>query len=156
LQPGGNIHPITKHIAIPLHDIAQMDADTDVNLLGYLFAGIVSTKLLLNELGTPHGMDYRRELYQKGITNSLNHVAVILGHGLPHELVMDFQQPQHAGFVSAHLATKAHYVGEHDGVQLAGLGRSHLAVPSLVRAIILREAASVKKKKGNSSPHLSP
>src|SRR5262249_20619921 len=41
---------------------------------------------------------------------------------------MDFQQPQRAGFIGTHLAAKAHHVGEHDGLQLTGLGRSHAAV----------------------------
>jgi hypothetical protein len=54
---------------------------------------------------------------------------MVLGHGLLHELVMDFQQPQHAGFVGAHLAAKAHHVGKHDGVQLTSLGHSHPLVP---------------------------
>ncbi len=41
-------------------------------------------------------------------------VAVMLGHCLLDELIMDVQQPQHAGFVAAHLAAEADDVGEHD------------------------------------------
>ena len=37
------------------------------------------------------------------------------------ELIVHLQQPQHAGFVAAHLAAKAHHVGEHDGGQTARL-----------------------------------
>jgi hypothetical protein len=148
LQPEGNVHALTKHIAIPLHDIAQVDADTDVHLLGYLFVSIVSMELLLDALSALHGVDHRGEFHQKSVTSSLNHVAIVLNHSLSHELVMGFQQSQHAGFIGAHLAAKAHHVGEHDGVQFAGLRYSHLAVASFVGTIILWELASVKEKEG--------
>ena len=37
------------------------------------------------------------------------------------ELVMDFQQSQHAGLIGPHLAAKAYNVGEHDSGEAAGL-----------------------------------
>jgi hypothetical protein len=37
------------------------------------------------------------------------------------DLVVNFQQPQHAGFVAAHLAAEAHDVREHDRRQTASL-----------------------------------
>ena len=45
------------------------------------------------------------------------------GYGLLDDLVMHGQQPQHAGFIAAHLAAEAHHVGEHNGGQAAGLNR---------------------------------
>ena len=39
---------------------------------------------------------------------------------------MHHQHPQHAGFIAAHLAAKAHDVSEHDGGEAAGLGRRRL------------------------------
>src|SRR5215510_11455362 len=47
-------------------------------------------------------------------------------YGLLNDLVMHGQQPQRAGFVSAHLAAKTDDVGEHDGGQVAGVGRRGL------------------------------
>ena len=48
LQPRGDIHPIAKYIAILLDDVAQMDADADMNLFGFLFLRIVGPELGLN------------------------------------------------------------------------------------------------------------
>jgi len=49
---------------------------------------------------------------------------------------MGFQQPQPTGFVGAHLAAEAHYVGEHDSGQSASLWLRHRAVLSFVEVII--------------------
>jgi len=61
---------------------------------------------------------------------------MMLSYGLLDDLVMDVQQPQHAGFSGAHLAAKADDVGEHDGRQLTSLGGyfiSHLVLVLVVR-----------------------
>ena len=65
LQPGGDVHAIAKHITIVLDDVAQMDADADVNLLGFLFLSVMGTKLRLNLLGALHGVDDGREVHRK-------------------------------------------------------------------------------------------
>jgi hypothetical protein len=49
------------------------------------------------------------------------------------EVVMDFQQAQHAGFIAAHLAAKAHDIGEHDRRQFARLGLLHVFLFPLCR-----------------------
>ena len=41
----GDIHPITKHISVFLYDVAEMDADADVNLLGFLVLGVTRPQL---------------------------------------------------------------------------------------------------------------
>jgi len=71
-------------------------------------------ELPLNLLGTVHGMNYRREVYEEGIPNGLDDVTMMLGDRLADNLIVYLQQPQHAGFVSPHLATEADDVGEHD------------------------------------------
>jgi hypothetical protein len=45
---------------------------------------------------------------------------MIFGHCLLDELIMEIKQPQHAGFIAAHLTAKARDVGEHDRGELAG------------------------------------
>ena len=64
--------------------------------------------------------------YEKTIASGLNNMPVMLSDCLLDDLVMDLQQPQHAGFIGAHLAAEAHDVGEHDRGQLAGLGPCRL------------------------------
>ena len=83
------------------------------------------TELGLNLLGALHGMDDGGKVHQEGITDGFDDVAVMLSHGLLDDLVMDVQQPQHAGFIRAHLAAKADDVGEHDRGELAGLNLLH-------------------------------
>jgi hypothetical protein len=38
---------------------------------------------------------------------------MMFSHSVLDELIMHLQQPQHAGFVAAHLAAEAYDVGEH-------------------------------------------
>ncbi len=66
-------------------------------------------------------MDDGGKVHEKGITDGFDDVAMMVSHCLLDNLIMDFQQPQHAGFVRPHLATKADDVREHDRRQLAGL-----------------------------------
>ena len=40
--------------------------------------------------------------------------AVMLRNRLLDDLIMNIQQPQHTGFIAAHLTAKADDVGEHD------------------------------------------
>src|SRR5712692_654050 len=76
---------------------------------------------------TPYSVDHGREVHQKGIAHCLDDVAVMFGDGLLSDLIVNFQHPQHAGLIRAHLAAEAHDVGEHDGGQFAGLGLSRVA-----------------------------
>ncbi len=100
-----------------------MNADADVNLFGFLFLGVVRPQLRLNLLRALHGMHDGGKVHQEGIADGLDdrgHDAQLTACWM--SLIMDIQQPQHAGFVAAHLAAKADDVGEHDRGQLAGLG----------------------------------
>jgi hypothetical protein len=72
-------------------------------------------ELTLNTLGTLDRVDHGGEIYQKAISQCLDNVAVMVSYGLLNDLIMDCEHAQHAGFISPHLAAKAHDVGEHDG-----------------------------------------
>src|SRR5215207_8457736 len=91
-----------------------MNADTDVNLFGFSPCGVVCTKLCLNLLRALYGMHHGGKIDQKGIPYSFDEYAVALSDGLLEEVIMGVQQPQHPGFIRAHLPTEAHHVGEHD------------------------------------------
>ena len=85
LQPRGDVHPIAKHIAISLDDVARVNADADMNLLGFVFLGVVRPQLRLNLLGALHGMDHRGKVHQEGITDGFDDVAVMCAHRLLNE-----------------------------------------------------------------------
>jgi hypothetical protein len=126
LQPGGNIHPVAEHITVALDDVPGMDTDADVDLLGCLFLGVVGLELGVNLLGTLYGVDDGGKVYQKGIPDRFDDRAMMRRHGLLNKLIVEVEQAQHAGFIRAHLSTKAHYIGEHDGRQLACFGSTYL------------------------------
>ena len=56
----------------------EMDADADVNLLGFLLLGVVRPELGLNLLGALHGMDDGGKVHQEGITNGFDDMAVMI------------------------------------------------------------------------------
>ena len=91
-----------------------MNADAHVNLLRAFALGIVCLKLGLNQLGALHGMHDGGEVYQESVPHGLDDRASMRGDRLLDDLVMHGQQPQGAGFIGTHLATKADDVGEHN------------------------------------------
>jgi hypothetical protein len=103
-----------------------MEANTDVNLLGWLFLSIIGTELSLHLLRTQHGVYHGGEIDQKSIANGFDNHAVMFVHCLLDELIMDVQQAQRVGFVGPHLAAKAHDVRKHDRGQPARLRMLHL------------------------------
>src|SRR4051794_5797727 len=102
-----------------------MNADPHVNLLGCAFVGIVDLEVVLNLLGTLHGMHHRGKVHQEAIPDGFDNLPMMFTDGLLNDLVMSVQQPEGAGFVAAHLTAKAHDVGEHDRGQAAGLRVPH-------------------------------
>jgi hypothetical protein len=113
-----------------------MNANADVDLLGCFLLSVVSTELSLDLLRTLHGMDHRRKVHQKGITDSFNDRAMMRSHGLLNQLIVNVEQAQHADFIRAHLPAKAHHVGEHDGGQLARLGSTSLRAFHCVSPVV--------------------
>jgi len=99
-----------------------MEADAHVNLVGFHLLSIVGAELGLNILRALDGVHDRRELDQETIARRLDDMALVGSDGVLDGLVMNGQYLQRTGFVSAHLAAKAHHVGEHNGGQTAGLG----------------------------------
>src|SRR5262245_3657323 len=91
-----------------------MNADAEVNLFSWVLLSIVSTELCLNVLGALHGVNNGGKIYQEGIAHGLDDRAMMVNHCLLDKTIMDVQQPQHTSFIGAHLAAKAHDVGEHD------------------------------------------
>jgi hypothetical protein len=92
-----------------------MNADTNVNLFGWLFVEIVSLELRLDLLSGLNSMHHRRKVHQEGIPDNLDDRAVMFCDGFVDNLVVRVQQSQRTGFIGAHLTAEAHDVGEHDG-----------------------------------------
>ena len=97
-----------------MDNVTQVNADADVNLLGWFLVYVVSAELGVNLLGTLHGMDDGREVYEEGIPDRFDDGTMMLAHSLLDQPIMHVEQPQRAGLVAAHLAAKADDVGKHD------------------------------------------
>src|SRR5262245_58836569 len=85
-----------------------------MELLGFLFLGVVGTELSVYLLGTLYGVDDGGKIHQKGIPDAFADRAVMRGDSVLDSLIMHIQQPQGASLVAAHLTAKADDVGEHD------------------------------------------
>ena len=96
----------------------------------------MSQELTLNLLGELDRMNDRRKIHQEGIPDGLDDRAMVLGHCLLDDVIMDVQEPQHAGFVAAHLAAEANDVGEYDSVRRRVSAGLVLALSSAMAAII--------------------
>src|SRR6059036_2247510 len=110
-----------------MYDVARMNAYADVNLLSWFFVCIISPELGLNLLRALHSVDDGRKIDQKRVTDSFDDLAVMLNNCLLNYPVMGLQQPQHAGFVAAHLAAKADDVRKHDRRQPPSLRARYVA-----------------------------
>jgi hypothetical protein len=91
-----------------------MNADAEVKLFLLGFLGIVRPQLPLNLLGALHSVDNGGKVGEECVTDGFDDYAVMFTHRLLDELIMDVQQPQHTGFISAHLAAEADDVRKHD------------------------------------------
>ena len=93
MQPAGKLSGAreiaqAEHIPIPLDDVTGMDANTDMDLLGCFLLGVVGVELGLNLLGTLHGVDHRREVYQKSITDRLDDRTMVFSDSFADNLVV--------------------------------------------------------------------
>jgi hypothetical protein len=102
-----------------------MEANTHMDLPSCFCLGVVGPELLLNLLCALHGMHHRGKVYEERIANGLDDRPVMHSHGLVDGPIVRLQQLQHARFIVAHLATKAHNVSEHDRGQVTGLSVNH-------------------------------
>lgn len=100
-------------------DVAEMDADADVDLFGRCSFRVVRSELRLNHLRALHGVHDGRKINQEGIPDGLDDCTVMLSDRCLDDVVMRIQQPQRASFIAAHLAAEADDVGEHDRGELA-------------------------------------
>lgn len=53
----GDVHPLTEHVAVALHDIAGVDADADMDVFGFGSLSVMGAQLALNLLGALPGMN---------------------------------------------------------------------------------------------------
>src|SRR5581483_7453900 len=77
LEPRGHVYAVAKHITVSLDNVAKVNANTNMNLFSGVLLGIVSLKLVLDELGALHGMHDGGEVNKEGVADGFDDVAVV-------------------------------------------------------------------------------
>ena len=79
IYPGGNMHAIPKYIVVLDDNVAEIDADTelDASVLGGVRVPIRHS--LLERDGTPHGINDAGELGKQPVPRRLDHPPSVLG-----------------------------------------------------------------------------
>jgi hypothetical protein len=115
LDPGRNIDTVTQQITALHNDIAQIDADTE--LQPFLCRQVLVSRVQrgLDLRGTAHGLDRTRELSQQRIPGRVeNTPAVHLDQGFEN-FTMAAKHPDCTFLGASHQPAVAGDVGVHDG-----------------------------------------
>jgi hypothetical protein len=79
LQPSGNVDSATKNVAVLHHDVALVNADTELNAFLGSHPGITFGHAVLNLSRTPQGIDDTLELDQQSVARCFDDPAPMLG-----------------------------------------------------------------------------
>lgn len=128
MEPRGDVGAVAKDIAVSLDNVAEVNADTDMNLRIFFFVDVIGAELGLDLLGTLDSIDDGGELDKKSVANEAQDLAVLCCDGVLNNRVVGIEQVQRPGLIGADLAAKADHVGEHDGGEPPLLGGHCAAV----------------------------
>ena len=122
LQPRGDIDAVAHQIAVALlDDIAEMDADAELDAALGRHARIALDHGVLHFDRTAHRIDHAAELDQRAVAGALDHPAVVHGDGRIDEVAAQRPQPrQGAVLVGAGQAAEADDVRRQNRDELAG------------------------------------
>ena len=115
-QPRGDIDAVAHKIAVALlDDIAQMDADAELDAALGRQAGVALDHAVLHFDGAAHGVDDAAELDEAAVAGALDHAAVVHGDGRIDQIAAQRPQPrQDAIFVGAGEPAVADHIGDQD------------------------------------------
>ena len=112
LQPGGQIYAVAVEIAALHHDIAQIDADPQQELLVRRQRCIRRRHPLLDVHGALHGVDHAGEFHQHAIAHQLEDPAAMLAdQRRQHLATAELEGRQGSRLVLAHETAVAHHIG---------------------------------------------
>ena len=78
-QPSGNVNAIAVDVVVIDHDIAEIDADADIDAGGRWLARIALRHAALEVNRTAHRIDDATEFDEYAVTNGFDDAAVMLG-----------------------------------------------------------------------------
>src|SRR5450631_63124 len=121
LQPGGHVDAVAKDIVTVDHNVADIDADAELDAVVCLNAGVPLDHAALNINGAAHGVDDADKLHQHPVARGLDDAAAVLGDpGVDQFLAMRLE-----------LAQRALLVGAHQSAIVSDIGRENRGLPAI-------------------------
>ena len=116
LQTRGDVDAVAHQVAVAfLDDIAQMDADPELDAAVLRHAGIALDHAVLHLDGAAHGVHHTAELDQRSIAGALDHPPVVHGDGRIDQVAAQCPQPRQGTiFVRAGEPAVPDHVGGQD------------------------------------------
>ena len=115
LEPRRDVDAVAVDVAALDDDVAEIEADAEVEPAVARDLGIACRHGALNLRGAGHGGDRARELGENAVAGGLDYAAVMGGDlGLQHLAVMLGERAQRADLVRAHEPAVAGHVGGED------------------------------------------
>ena len=128
-QSRGDIDAVAHQVAVALlDDIAQMNADAELDAALGRQAGVALDHAVLHLDGAAHGVDHAAELDEDAVAGALDHAPVMHGDGRIDQIAAQRPQPrQGAILVRAGEPAVSDHIGRQYRRELPGLGHE---VPS--------------------------
>jgi len=113
------VHSVAVDVAIALHDVPEMNSDSqfDSSLARDIVIALRERPLNLNR--TLYGLERTAELEQESVTNSLNLGAAEAGENFPQHAPVFLEQLKRVGFVALRQRAVSDHVGKNDRGELA-------------------------------------
>ena len=82
LQPRGDVDAVAHQVAVGFFDdVAEMNADAEIDAAVVRHANIVLDEAILHRNGAAHGLDHAAKLGDEPIASALDHPPVMVGDG---------------------------------------------------------------------------
>ena len=116
-EAGRHVHAVSQDVAVLLHDdVADIDADTQVDPLVGRQAGVLHHQPALQVDGATDGVDDAGEFGQQAVTRGLHQAATVFGEAGEEQVSLKgFQAPQRAFLIGAHQPAVARDIGGENG-----------------------------------------
>ena len=132
LQPRGDIDAVAHQVAVALlDDVAEMDADAELDAALRRHAGIALDHAVLHLDGAAHGVDHAAELDEAAVAGALDDATMMHGDRGIDQIAAQRPQPrQGAILVRAGEPAVADDVRRQDCSKLSGLAQAVLPYPA--------------------------
>ncbi len=116
LKPCRDVDAVTVDIIALDDDVAEVDADAQLDAAGFGGFRIRGGQGALDGGGALDGIDHAGKLNERAIAHELDDPAMeFFDRRIDHIPAADFEECQGAGFVLAHEAAIANHIGDKDG-----------------------------------------